>query len=118
MLTFSFCVNATTFTQAGGKGGKIVVAKVTHKEHIVEHYENPNRNNKNLATHTYTDSYYLIYTDKETFKLKRGLVFGTLNSDDIYGKLQVGQYYKFTVFGIRSKLLGSYRNIIEVKSIK
>ncbi len=103
MLILSFYVNATSQQRVKTAEGTVVEARVTHKERIVEYSDD-----------TSTVSYYLIYTDKETFKLTYGLVFGTINSDDIYGNLQVGETYKFNVAGIRSGFFGLYRIILDV----
>ena len=64
------------------------------------------------------DSYYLIYTDNETFAIKDSLVKGQWRSSDIYGHIENGKEYEFTVFGVRNGYLSMYRNIISYEEIK
>ena len=75
-----------------------VTAKVLDKERVVKDQS----------------SYYLIYTDNETFTIQDTLIKGQWSSSDIYGHVEEGQEYKFTVYGIRSGFFSMYRNIINV----
>lgn len=59
-------------------------------------------------------SYYLIYTENETFTIQDTLIKGQWRSSDIYGNIEEGREYKFTVYGIRSGFFSMYRNIINV----
>ena len=60
---------------------------------------------------TTVTSTYMIYTDKGVFTDKDGLVKWKFNSSDMYGQLQKGQTYKFTVHGWRNHFLSIYPNI-------
>ena len=79
------------------------MAKVEGKERITE------QNGKEL------DSYYLVYTNKGTFKLEDDLFRGNFYSSDVYGKLRQDSTYTFKTSGYRIGFLSSYPNIIEVK---
>jgi hypothetical protein len=61
------------------------------------------------------ESYYLVYTDKGTFKLEDDLFRGNFYSSDVYGKLKQDSTYTFKTSGYRIGFLSSYPNIIEVK---
>lgn len=76
-----------------------VVATVTGKERFV----------------TSDKSYYLIFTDKETFKNADSWFFYKWNSSDYQGKLQEGKTYEFKVFGFRIPFMSKYRNITSFK---
>jgi len=59
------------------------------------------------------ESYYLIFTDTETFKNEDSLWALKFNSSDLYGSLREGQTCELTVVGFRVNWLSMYRNIIE-----
>lgn len=63
-------------------------------------------------------SYYLIFTDNETFKNVDDPVFLKFNSSDLYGKLQIGETYRAEVRGFRVPFLSEYRNIISAEKIE
>ena len=60
-------------------------------------------------------SYYLVFSDKETFMVDDSITRMVFNSSDIYGGIDPGSCYTFKVFGYRSPFLSQYRRIIEVK---
>ena len=60
-------------------------------------------------------SFYLVYTDKGTFKLEDDLFRGNFRSSDIYGRLRQDSTYTFKTAGYRIGFMSSYPNIIEVK---
>lgn len=91
----------------------LITATVTGKEHIVDYHEGDPENGEE----PYKVSYYLIYTDKEVFKIEDSLIFGQFNSSDIYGMITENETYKFKVFGIRIPLLSTYRNIVGVYNV-
>lgn len=62
-------------------------------------------------------SYYLVYTDTETFANSDSMLFFKWNSSDVQGQLKVNQTYKVTVAGWRIPFLSEYRNIIKVQDI-
>jgi hypothetical protein len=62
-----------------------------------------------------SSSYYLIYLDDETLTIQDSWVKGQFRSSDIYGHIEQGKEYKFTVYGWRSGIFSMYRNIIKVE---
>ncbi|HFK5565293.1 TPA: hypothetical protein ACG0AB_000772 [Elizabethkingia anophelis] len=63
------------------------------------------------------ESKYLVYTEAEVFECTDQLLTGKFNSSDVYGQLEKGKKYKFTVYGVRIPFMSSYRNIIGVKEL-
>lgn len=63
-------------------------------------------------------SYYLIYTDRETFALKDDLFYGQFNSSDVYGRIKSGGTYRVTALGVRVPLLSWYRNLVSVEEVE
>jgi hypothetical protein len=78
-------------------------AKVEGKERITQSVGNE------------IESFYLVYTDKGTFKLEDDLFRGNFYSSDVYGKLKQDSTYKFKTSGYRIGFMSEYPNIIEVK---
>ncbi len=107
-VSFSSCGGQTA--ECGEDG--LITATVTGKEHIVDYDEGDPEYGEEPSKY----SYYLIYTDKEVFKIEDSLIFGQFNSSDVYGMLAEGVTYKFKVFGLRIPFLSTYRNIIGVYS--
>jgi hypothetical protein len=60
-------------------------------------------------------SFYVVYTDKGTFKLEDDLFRGNFYSSDVYGKLRQDSTYTFKTSGYRIGWASEYPNIIEVK---
>jgi hypothetical protein len=77
-------------------------AKVEGKERITE------KSGDNI------ESFYLVYTDKGTFKLEDDMFRGNFYSSDVYGKLRQDSTYTFKTAGYRIGLMSSYPNIIKV----
>lgn len=63
------------------------------------------------------ESKYLVYTEAEVFECTDQVLIGKFNSSDVYGQLEKGKKYKFTVYGVRIPFMSSYRNIIGVKEL-
>jgi hypothetical protein len=80
-----------------------VTARVEGKERITE------QSGEKL------NSFYLVYTDKGTFKLEDDMFRGNFYSSDVYGKLRQDSTYTFKTSGYRIGYMSSYPNIIEVK---
>lgn len=59
------------------------------------------------------DSYYLVFTEEETFRNADSFVFFKFNSSDLQGRLRENQVYELDVYGFRIPLLSSYRNIVD-----
>jgi uncharacterized membrane protein len=62
-------------------------------------------------------SYYLIFTDKGTFKLEDDIFYMNFRSSDVYGSLVRGNKYKIDVIGFRIGFLSEYQNIVKVYPI-
>lgn len=77
---------------------------ITHKERIVR------------GSGDSVSSYYLVYTDRETFALKDDLFYGQFNSSDIYGRIKSGDTYRVTALGVRVPFLSWYRNLVSVEA--
>jgi len=60
-------------------------------------------------------SFYVVYTDKGTFKLEDDMLRGNYYSSDVYGKLKEGSTYTIKTSGYRIGWASEYPNIIEVK---
>jgi hypothetical protein len=78
--------------------------KVSGKERITEQSSKDN-----------IDSYYLVYTDHGTLKLKDDILRGNFNSSDVYGSLKTDSTYTFQTSGYRIGFTSTYPNIIEVR---
>ena len=71
----------------------------------------------------YTDkSKYLVFTkteDGETrvFSVEDSFLRFRWNSSDVYGEIEVGKMYRFTVVGFRFEILSMYENIIDFEEI-
>jgi len=87
---------ATTFHKA------TVTDKVLGKERVV---------------YSSSNSKYLIYGNNETYQDTDSLWLGKFNSSDLYGHIQTGHTYQFTVIGWRVPFLSWYRNIISDKEL-
>ena len=65
---------------------------------------------------------YLVYTKNtdglvEVFEITDSFAFGRFNSSDVYGGIEVGKTYSFTVVGERSELFSIYPNIKEYNEL-
>lgn len=80
-----------------------ITVKIEGKERITEQSGNT------------VNSFYLVYTDKGTFKLEDDLFRGNFYSSDVYGKIKQDSTYTFKTSGYRIGFMSSYPNIIEVK---
>jgi hypothetical protein len=63
------------------------------------------------------DSYYLIFTNKGTYKNADSLWFFKFRSSDLYGNLQRGHTYTCKTYGFRIGLTSSYPNIISCEGV-
>lgn len=81
----------------------IVDIKVTDKERIVTD------NGDNI------ESYYLVFTEDETFKNDDALFHGKFRSSDLQGNLRIGETYTVKVYGFRVGFLSMYRNIVKIE---
>lgn len=61
------------------------------------------------------ESFYVVYTNKGTFKLEDDMLRGNYYSSDLYGKLKENSTYTFKTSGYRIGWASEYPNIIEVK---
>lgn len=96
-------VGAIAFQISAYNNVETLTAKVEGKERVTQ------KSGDNF------ESFYLVYTDKGTFKLEDDLFRGNFRSSDVYGRLRQDSTYTFKTAGYRIGLLSSYPNIIEVK---
>ena len=61
---------------------------------------------------------YLVSCDDEVYQITDNLLYGKVNSSDIYAQLEIGNKYKLEVSGFRFGLLSSYRNINKATLIR
>ena len=90
-----FFVLSLTFTSCGYMNQTSEKATVTGKERI----------NKSES------SYYLIFTNKGTYKITDQVFYGKFNSSDMYGKIIINNTYIFELGGYRMPLFSQYQNI-------
>ena len=63
------------------------------------------------------ESYYLVYTDKETLTCQDDMWRMKFNSSDVYGRIKRERTYKFYVVGFCVPFLSTYRNIITAEEV-
>lgn len=103
ILVVVLIIVAIGFGITGYLNVNTITAKVEGKERITE------------SSGDKIESFYLVYTDKGTFKLEDDLFRGNFYSSDTYGKLKQDSTYTFKTSGYRIGFMSSYPNIIEVK---
>ena len=103
ILVVVLIIVAIGFGITGYANVNTITAKVEGKERITE------------SSGDKIESFYLVYTDKGTFKLEDDLFRGNFYSSDVYGKLRQDSTYTFKTSGYRIGFVSSYPNIIEVK---
>ena len=67
-------------------------------------------------------SKYFVFTKTEegetrVFSVEDSLLRFRWNSSDVYGEIEVGKTYRFTVVGFRIEILSMYENIIDFEEI-
>ena len=70
---------------------------------------------KGVKRHGRSDDKYLVYTDNGTYEITDSLFWPRFDSSDLYGCIEVGKTYEFTVAGYRVPFLTMYPNIYEAK---
>ena len=103
IFVVSIIIGAIAFSIAGYGHVTEVKAKVEGKERITE------------SVGDRIESFYLVYTDKGTFKLEDDLFRGNYYSSDVYGKIKQDSTYTIKTSGYRIGWASEYPNIIEVK---
>ena len=103
ILVVAIIIGSIAFSISSYNNVETVTAKVEGKDRITE--QSGDRIN----------SFYLVYTDKGTFKLEDDLFRGNFYSSDVYGKIKQDSTYTFKTSGYRIGFMSSYPNIIEVK---
>jgi len=98
ILTF---IGGAIYGISGYWNKEAVTAQVTDKERIVQ------------TTDGNSNSYYLIYTDKGTYKLEDDLFYGNFRSSDWYGQIKRDSTYTFDLVGYRIGFLSTYQNIVK-----
>ena len=66
---------------------------------------------------------YLIFCKNQSnetvvYEITDSLLSGRFNSSDIYGEIEVGKTYRFTVAGFRNPLFSWYPNIYKAEEIE
>lgn len=59
-------------------------------------------------------SYYLVYTDKGTFKIGDSIILFRFDSSDLYGSIKADSTYTFRTVGFRSGFLSEYPNVVTI----
>jgi hypothetical protein len=103
ILVVAMIVGGIAFEISSYTNVNTIEAKVEGKERIVK------KSGDDI------ESFYLVYTDKGTFKLEDDMFRGNFYSSDVYGKLKQDSTYKFKTAGYRIGFMSEYPNIIEVK---
>lgn len=70
---------------------------------------------KGVKRHGKSDDKYLVYTNDGTYEITDSLFWPRFDSSDLYGSIEVGKTYQFTVAGYRVPLFTMYPNIYEAK---
>ena len=104
IVVLGFIVGSIVFHIIAYTHTETLTAKVSGKERITEQSSKDN-----------IDSYYLVYTDHGTLKLKDDILRGNFNSSDVYGSLKTDSTYTFQTSGYRIGFTSTYPNIIEVR---
>ena len=60
------------------------------------------------------NSYYLVYTDKGTFKVEDSIILFRFNSSDLYGSIKADSTYTFNTVGFRAGFLSEYPNVVTI----
>lgn len=63
------------------------------------------------------DSYYLVYTNKGTYKVVDNIWYLHFKSSDVYSNLNNQKTYKVKTFGLRIPYLSMYKNIIKAEPL-
>lgn len=105
-LAVVVAVGGIIYSIAANYNEQTYVATVTDKD--VRNYNNSSK--------------YLVFTkteDGETrvFSVEDSLLRFRWNSSDVYGEIDVGKTYRFTVVGFRIEILSMYENIIDFEEI-
>lgn len=105
-LAVVIAVGGIIYSIAANYNEQTYVATVTDKD--VRNYNNSSK--------------YLVFTkteDGETrvFSVEDSLLRFRWNSSDVYGEIEVGKTYRFTVVGFRIEILSMYENIIDFEEI-
>ena len=105
-LAVVVAVGGIIYSIASNYNEQTYVATVTDKD--VRNYNNSSK--------------YLVFTkteDGETrvFSVEDSLLRFRWNSSDVYGEIEVGKTYRFTVVGFRIEILSMYENIIDFEEI-
>lgn len=81
------------------------------KVNKLERIERMSTVNKELST----DIYYLLFTDKGTFRIS---IDGLFASPQIIGELKPDSVYTLKVVGYEAPILGIYKNVLSIENRK
>jgi hypothetical protein len=102
-LVVAIIIGITAFSITIYANVKTFTVKVDSKERITQ------------SVGDKIESFYLVYTDKGTFKLEDDFFRGNFYSSDVYGRIKQDSTYTFKTLGYRIGVMSEYPNIIEVK---
>lgn len=94
-------ITPITLYALGFYNEETVTATVTDKERITKQ----------------DNSYYLVFTDNEVFSVEDSWAKWRWDSSDLYGDIEIGKTYTFTVYGWRVPFLSWYRNILVIEEV-
>ena len=94
------------FGISGYYNKETITTKITDKEKVLKIIDGN------------SETYYLIYTEKGTYKLNDDLFYGNFRSSDWYGKIRRDSTYTFDVIGYRIGFVSSYQRIVKIRGIK
>ncbi len=90
---------------------------ITMAEYENEHWETITVVDKTVGISSQQSS-YLIYTEKEVYKIQDLFFCGFFRTSDVYNQLHVGSTYRVKVRGRRWPFMSMYKNIVGVQKIE
>lgn len=70
---------------------------------------------KYIKRYSDNDTYMIVDTNDNAYKITDMLFLGKFDSTDIYNKLEIGGTYKIKTTGYRNNFLSEYPNINEIE---
>ena len=99
ILIVGFVGGGGTFSYLKNYDTEVVTVTVTDRERVTSSER----------------SYYLVYTDSETFTVSDTIWHFRYDSSDFYGSLKRGDKIRVKVCGWRVPFMSMYRNMLEVR---
>ena len=116
------------FTDKEGRIVLLAIFLLIFGTGMITYFSNCNRRVEHNCTVTDKDvkqskdnSKYLIFVKQnnttEVYEITDSLIQGRFNSSDLYGSIEIGKTYDFTVVGSRIPIWSLYPNIMECKEV-